>query len=127
MYDRTLPPNPDHGFGVMLQSRVQLWVDASYTEFSSSQEEADRQTSGCHIEDKRQVQLGQQPAISLRFTCPASLGESAYTEFLILTVYRVGDRSPAVYEVGLRLKGTKVVLREKKVFDMIAGGFRFTQ
>jgi len=124
-YTWTVPPNPDHGFGLALQGRGELWVDASYTDSLSAAEEAKNQSSGCHVEERRSTKLGNRPAIALRFSCPAGVDGDAYKELLVLTVSRQGDRSPAVYQVAMRATTSEVLSQNKGLFDKIVAGFRF--
>src|SRR5262245_11521111 len=69
-YTKTVPPNPDHGVGISLEQNVELWVDASYTDSSSTEEEANLQTGGCKLVQQRQAKLGRQDALEVRFSCP---------------------------------------------------------
>jgi hypothetical protein len=126
-YTRTSPPNPDHGVGIDLRSRDKLWVDASYTDSSTNEEEAAVITTGCRIDDKRTSTLGGRIALSLRFTCPASADQKAYTELVTLVIHRQGDRSPADYQVGLRVYGSDVPTEERTLFDRVVVAFRFTK
>jgi hypothetical protein len=123
-YTRTLPPNPDHGFGIGLLGQGKLWVDASYTDSSSTTEEAKVQSAGCHIEEKRAAKLGNRPAVALRFSCPASADGAGYTELLVLTVYREGDRSPVDYQIGMRADA-RGLSQNKELFEKIVAGFNF--
>ena len=126
-YTRTSPPNPDHGFGIDLRSGNKLWVDASYTDSSSNKEEAAVITTGCRIDDKHTARLGGRIALSLRFVCPASADQQAYTEVITLVVHRQGDRSRANYQVGLRVYGEDVPTMEQALFDKVVDGFRFVK
>jgi hypothetical protein len=124
-YTRSIPPNPNHGFSVVLHSGDRLWVDASYTDSPSNEEESGVITSGCHLEDKRTTTLDRQAALALRFTCPATADQSAYTELLTFTVHRQGDRSPTDYQVGLRVYGASIPVMEKALFNGLIAGFGF--
>lgn len=124
-YTHTAPPNPDHGLGMDLQGRGRLWVDASYTDSASTDEEVSLQTSGCHVEDRHATKLGGQPAIALRLSCPASSGSGAYQELLVLTVYREGDRSTVDYQVGLRVPDAEKFTEHRALFDKVLSGFQF--
>jgi len=103
-YTRTLPPNPDHGFGVILKSQAKLWVDSSYTDSSSTEEEADRQSAGCRVEERREAKLGSRAALVIYLSCPGNAYGEAYEEILVLTVYRERSRSPVDYQIGMRGK-----------------------
>ncbi len=125
IYTRTVPPNPDHGFGVLLDGDTKLWVDASYTESSSTKEEANTQSSGCRIKDRRPSKLGSRAALSLRFSCPANAYGAAYEEILVLTVFREVDRSPVSYQVGMRASTPAVLSKNMALFHDIVAGFQF--
>lgn len=123
-YTRTLPPNPDHGFGIELVGRGKLWVDASYTDSSSTSEEAKIQSAGCHTEETRATKLGNRPAMALRFSCPPSADGAGYIELLVLTVHREGDRSPVDYQIGMRADA-RSLSQNKELFEKIITGFSF--
>ena len=124
-YTRTSPPNPDHGFGVDLQGGNKLWVDASYTDSSSKEDEAVIITTGCRVGEKRTAVLGGRAALSIRFTCPAGKDGSAYTELVTFAVHSQGDRSSADYQVGLRVYGSDISFEEKMLFGKIVDAFHF--
>jgi hypothetical protein len=124
-YTLTVPPNPNRGIGVDQQGANKLWVDASYTDSFSNDDESALVTTGCHLDTKRITTLGRQAALALRFACPATANEGAYTELLTFTVYSQGDRSPADYQVGLRVYGTGIPAKKKALFDTLVAGFSF--
>jgi hypothetical protein len=124
-YTRTLPPNPDHGFGIKLKAQGKLWADASYTDSSSTKQEAKMQSSGCNVEQRQPIKLDNRPAIALRFSCPAGADGDAYEELLVLTVYREGDRSPVDYQIGMRTSVPETLSQNREFFDKIVAGFRF--
>jgi hypothetical protein len=123
-YTRTLPPNPDHGFGVSLLDRGKLWVDASYTDSSSTDEEAKTQSAVCRVEETRPTGLGSRPAVALRFSCPASADGEAYWELLVLTVYQEGNRSRVDYQIGMRTD-VRGLSQNRELFDKLVTGFSF--
>lgn len=123
-YTRTSAPNPDHGFSVPLKEGAVLWVDATYTDFSSTGEEANSQSAGCEVHDRRQSRLGDREAVRIRFSCPANAYGPAYEEVLVVSLLRIGDRALTSYKVAMRGK----VLDssdDMKLFDAIVAGFTF--
>lgn len=124
-YTRASPPSPNHGVSIDLRSGAKLWVDASYTDASSNEDESAIVTTGCRVHEKHTASLGGQAALSLRFTCPASEDRRAYTELIILAVHRQGDRSSADYQIGLRVYGSEIPADEKVLFTKVVDGFRF--
>jgi hypothetical protein len=124
---RSVPPNPDHGFEVISVSHAKLWVDASYTDSATNVEEAERQADGCHTSERRQTSLGGKPAIEIRFSCPGTANESAYTEFLAFTVQKQGDRANATYEVGVREDSGKLSSHDIELARKLISGFSFTR
>jgi hypothetical protein len=124
---RAVPPNPDHGFEIISASPAKLWVDASYTESATNLEEAERQADGCHPIEKRQTSLGGKPAIEIRFSCPGTPSEPGYTEFLVLTVQKQGDRALSTYEVGVRADLGRLSRRDIELARKLVSGFSFTR
>jgi len=124
-YIRASPPSPNHGVSIDLRSGAKLWVDASYTDSSTNEEEADVVTTGCRIDYKRPATLAGQSALSLRFTCPASGNSRGYTEVITFTVHSQGDRSLADYQVGLRVYGSDISREDKVLFGKVVGAFHF--
>lgn len=124
-YTRASPPSPNHGISIDLRSGAKLWVDASYTDSSTNEEEAAVITTGCRIDHKRPATLAGKSALSLRFTCPASGNTRAYTEVITFTVHSQGDRSLADYQVGLRVYGSDISKEEKGIFGKVVDAFRF--
>ena len=123
IYTRTLPPNPDHGLGITLKNRTKLWVDASYTDSSSTEQEAEKQIAGCRVEDKRPTTLGRMPAVLMRFSCAATPYDAAYSEELVLSVYQSQNRSPVCYQVGVRKDGGGTTSQEDDLFKKLVAGF----
>ncbi len=121
-YTRTVPPSPDHGIGITLQEQGRLWVDASYTDSLSTDDEATILSAGCRVQKRQPSMLGNQPALVLRFSCPAN--GRAYEELLVLTVHKQGDRSLADYQIGLRTDASGM-LKNRRLFDEIVAGFSF--
>ncbi len=124
---RSAPPNPDHGFEVTSNVASKVWVDASYTDSATTSEEASRQTDGCHTHEMLPAILGGKDAIQLRFSCPSTPNESAYTQFLVLTVQKRGDRSPAMYEVGVRADSNSLPTRDIEIARRLVAGFSFAK
>lgn len=123
---RPVPPNPDHGFEVILSSHAKLWVDASYTDSATNLDEAEKQADGCHTGERRKTAIGGKPAIEIHFSCPGASNEPAYTEFLAFTVQKQGDRAPATYEVGVRQDSGKVSTGDIEIARKLVSGFSFT-
>jgi hypothetical protein len=126
-YTRTLPPNPDHGLGITLRGQTKLWVDASYTDASSSDEEARKEAEGCRIQERRLETLGGMSAISLGFWCDATAYGGAYEERLVLSVHRGKDRSPICYQVGMRTGARRTTSQENDFFRKLVAGFKFLE
>ncbi len=125
-YRRTTPPNPDHGFTVQRPDSEKLWVDASYTDATSTKEEVTKQTEDCSVEERRQVTLGGMVATSLHFHCPANAYHEAYEERIVLTVRIVADRSPVRYQICLRTASGLIDTEGVNLFNKIVQGFRMT-
>lgn len=123
-YTRTMPPNPDHGLGITLDNRAQLWVDASLVDSSSTEEQAKNLTAGCRVEEKRSATLGKMPAIMMRFSCDANADASGYIEQVVLSVSLRKNRSPICYQVGIRTNAAAISAQEDKLFGELVAGFR---
>lgn len=82
-YGKTVPPNPDHGFNVLLGENSTLWVDASYTDAGSTRREASVRARGCFVRSLEQAHLAERPALKERFSCPANMYGSGYEEVLV--------------------------------------------
>ncbi len=63
--------------------------------------------------------------MTIRFSCRANSRGGAYDEILILAVLRVGDRSPADYQIGMRAANRVTLSRNMALFDKIVAGFSF--
>lgn len=124
-YSRSTPPNPDHGFGVSLEGNVKLWVDASYADSSSTENEVNTQSGGCRVENRGLSKLGGRAALSIRFACPANAYSGTYEEMLVLTILREPGRSPVDYQIGMRANTPEDLSRNMAVFGKIVAGFRF--
>ncbi len=123
-YERSLPPNPDHGFGVDLPGGTRLWANASYTDSPSTEDEVSRQTDGCSVEEDRPATLGTRTARALRFSCPATSYGAAYRERLVLSVARLSGRSPICYQGAVRTSDAKMYPAASRLFDEVVAGFR---
>jgi hypothetical protein len=123
---RPVPPSPDHGFEVISASHAKFWVDASYTDSVTNEQEAERQADGCHTSERRQTSIGGKPAIELQFSCPGVPNEPAYTEFLAFTVQKQGDRARAMYEVGVRAGSSRLSSLDIELARKLISGFSFT-
>ncbi|MBS0575784.1 MAG: hypothetical protein JSS45_05085 [Proteobacteria bacterium] len=121
---RTAAPNPNHGFGVAVPG-AKLWADASYTDSPSAAEQVELLTSGCAINERRLAPLGSASALSVRFSCPKKGDHEAYVELLVVAVRRVGDRSPASYQVGMRASSSALIAKNMSAFNAVVAGFRF--
>jgi hypothetical protein len=124
-FTRTSPPNPDHGIGIVASSGEKLWIDASYTDASATNEEADNLSKGCAVKQRQPITLGGEPGIALAFSCPATESDEPYSEFLILAVRAVGDRSPADYQIGVRAKRDADLSNGTSIVRKLAAGFSF--
>jgi hypothetical protein len=124
-YTRTLPPNPDHGIGVESSDHNKLWVDASYTESSSTDEEASKQSADCNVEQQQMTSLGGMPALLIHFSCAASSAEKAYEEKLVLLVHRAEHRAPVCYEIGIRATERKISSRADELFEKLVASSSF--
>ncbi|HXE62195.1 MAG TPA: hypothetical protein VN519_01570 [Bryobacteraceae bacterium] len=122
-YTRTQPPNPDHGLGITLKDQAKLWVDASSTESSSTGEEAEKQTVGCRVEEKKPAKLGRLSAVLVRFSCDATRYDPAYSEQLILSVDQGKDRAPTCFQIGVRRDGGRTTPQEDELFRKLVAGF----
>lgn len=123
-YTRTVPPNPDHGLGIQID-HTKFWVDASYTDSSSTEEEAKRRSQGCRIEEKRSALLGNRPGIAMRLSCGANAYTGAYEESLVLVVYKGKDRSPVDYQIGVRTDGPRITSQDERTLGKLEAGFSF--
>jgi hypothetical protein len=123
---RSVPPNPDHGFEIVSSTSTSLWVGASYTESITTLNEVEKQTDGCHTNQRQQTTVGGTPAIQLYFSCPAASNQPAYSEFLVLTVQKLGDRSPATYEIAARALSNRIPHRDFELVKRLVNGFSFT-
>ena len=124
-YDRTMPPNPDHGFGITLAEHEKLWVDASLTESPSIGPEVDRVVEGCHVQRKQKTLLNGHPATSLQVECPATAYNGAYEERVVLVDITMPGRSPILYQVGLRTDAGRNSAAGVKAFEQVVAGFVF--
>lgn len=126
-FTRTSPPNPDHGIGIVAPDGRKLWVDASYTDASSTGEEADNLSKGCEVKQRDPATLGGESGIALRFYCAGNAYGEAYSEFLVLVVHSEGDRSAADYQIGVRANGDADSLAQIAVVRKLAAGFSFVK
>jgi hypothetical protein len=124
-YTRTLPPNPDHGIGIEMHDQTKLWVDASYTESSSIEEEISKESADCKVEQQQSISLGSMPAVQVNFSCTASSNEKAYEEKLVLLVHRSEHRSPVCYEIGMRATDGMISARADNLFNKLIVTFSF--
>jgi hypothetical protein len=124
-YGKTAPPNPDHGFNVLLESNSMLWVDASYTDAGSTGREASVRARGCIVRSLERVHLAERPALKEYFSCPANIYGTGYEEVLMVAVVRSKDRSPVAYQVGMRASNDDVLVQNKALFEEVVKGFRF--
>jgi hypothetical protein len=124
LYNRTIPPNPDHGFAIDLRDQTTVWVDASYTESSSTDEEVKRLTSGCRIEKRQPQMLGTMPALLIHFSCPARPSAAAYREHLVVSVHNQAHRAPIRFEIGVMAKGKRIGASEDDLLMKLVAGFR---
>lgn len=124
-YLRTMPPNPDHGIDVALHDRNDVWVDASYTDAESTDEEARMHSPRCKLELWQEASLGGLPARLTQIWCPAEYSEKAYQERSVLTVYANEDRGTASYRVAARATEGKISTRAAELFDALVASFRF--
>lgn len=123
-FSRTHPPSPDHGIGIDLDAKTHLWVTADYTESTLPEVESDRQTAGCRVARRGSTRLGGKPARQMWFSCPASSGEKAYRERLVLAVVRWPGRAPICFQIGVRASGANVSRKADVLFDRLVAGFR---
>ena len=123
-YTRTMPPNPDHGLSITMNDQTRLWVDVSYTDSSSSEEEARKQIAGCRVEENRSTMLGRMPAILVRFSCGDNEDVSAYREQLVLSVRLGKNRSPICYQIGMKTNGATSTRQADELFKELVAGFR---
>lgn len=123
-FSRTHPPSPDHGIGIDLDAETHLWVTADYTESTSPEIESNRQAAGCRVARRGSTRLGGKPARQMWFSCPASSGEKAYRERLVLAVVRRPGRAPICFQIGVRASGANVSRKADVLFDRLAAGFR---
>ena len=124
-YLRTSPPNPDHGIDVALHEGNDVWVDATYTDAASTDEEARMHSPRCKLELWQEASLGGLPARLTQISCPAEYGEKAYQERSVLTVYANEDRGPARYAVAARATEGKISARAAELLNALVGSFRF--
>jgi len=121
---RASEPSPNHGFGVDVPG-ARLWADASYTDSPSADEEIKSLTAGCAIRERKPTSLGSSSALAVRFSCPKSGDHEAYEEMLVVTVRRVGDRSPADYQVGMAAPDSQLISKYMSTFNSMVAGFHF--
>lgn len=62
--------------------------------------------------------------MQLWFSCPASSGERAYRERLILTVVHWPGRAPICFQIGVRASQANVSHKADVLFDRLVAGFR---
>lgn len=125
IYERTQPPNPDHGLGITVNDNTQVWVDSSYTDSASTQEELEKQVEGCQIKDKRSTMLGGIPAMLVHFSCPSTEYEKAYDEQLALAVRHKKKRSPISYQIGRRTTGVNTDSTGEELFQKLMMAFKY--
>lgn len=122
------PPNPDHGIRLALNAVSLLWVDASYAETASSQDELEYMTKGCATTRPTTSQLGGQTALSFTLHCADLEGKgSGYWEIVRMVVRETKTRSPIRFLVALRAKDRRALLASQNVFTQVADSFRFTE
>jgi len=126
-YTRTLPPNPDHGIGIALPDRTKVWVDASYTDSSSTEEEAGKQAADCRVEQKKETSLGSLSALLIRFSRHASADERAYEGQFVLSVYRSDHRAPVCYQIGIRATNGRISAQADDLFWKLVAGFSLSR
>lgn len=124
-YDRTAPPNPDHGFSIALPHEEKLWVDASLTEDASVAREVRRVQAGCRLEQKKPTVIDGRKAIALQVSCPATAYDTAYEERVLLAERALPHRSPILYQVGLRTDKGRNSAAATKLFEQLIAGFHF--
>ncbi len=125
-YEKTVPPNPDHGFSIALPRQEKLWVDASATEDASVAHEAHRVEAGCRLRAKKPMLLSGRKATVLQVSCPATAYDVAYEERVLLADVLMPHRSPILYQVGLRTDKGRNSAAATRLFEQLIAGFRFS-
>jgi len=125
-YERTMPPNPDHGIGIDLSDSTKLWVDASYTDSSTAEEDMKTLTAGGQVTENKPALLGGKPAILAAFSCAADAYDKAYQERLVLSVRRKPNRSRTCFQIGIRTYIGSITAQENELFEKLIQGFRYT-
>ena len=125
IYSVAIPPNPDHGLNVLRNDNAVVWVDASYTDSSSIEQEVQKQTAGCRIEFTKPVKLGKLPAILLRFSCDATAHDSPWSEQVVLSVKQYANLPSICYQVGIRRHAWRSTFKEDNdyPFENLIAGF----
>jgi hypothetical protein len=125
IYTRTQPPNPDHGFAIVLPGLTQLYVDASYTESSSTEEEIKWMIKGCQLKEKQSTTLGGIPAVQMFFSCDATATNKSYEKRVVLSTRKRNHRSPICYKIEMRTYDKKAATYEEELFMKLVTGFSF--
>lgn len=124
-YDRTAPPNPDHGFGIDVSEHEKLWVDASLTEAPAVAHALRKAMKGCHREREQAALLDGRKATLLQIACPRTAYNAAYEERVLMAEAVPPGRSPILYQVALRTEAGKNSAAGGKLFDAVVTGLRF--
>jgi hypothetical protein len=122
-YTHTVPPSPDHGIGIDLNDQTKIWLDASYTDSSTTDEEAGTVSADCKVKQRRRALLGSMPALVIRFSCAANGTEKPYEEQLILSIHRSAHRAPICYEIGIRATNARISAQAEDLFTKLVAGF----
>ena len=131
-YAMDRPPNPNHGFRIIVSKESFVWVNGGSTDDRSLNEAAGTEVSfwlqqNCKIAMRRDTLLAKRPAIEVSLHCVAGGEKEVSTRVHLIVAFASPSRIGSVaYTIGMTsLDNEQSYDVVKPTFDIVIDGFQF--
>jgi hypothetical protein len=131
-YEMDRPPNPNHGFRIVISKDSFVWVNGESTDDASLNDATDSEVAfweqeGCTKDVYRHTRLARTPAMEVRLRCRAGIESDIKKRVHLFVAFASPSKIGSVaYTIGMTSPDDERSYRKvKAVLDIVRNGFHF--